>query len=139
MYTQIVGDPNFPPTIQPCSDFGPNYVLDGFPNTNGSYWNGGNTPLNFYKSIRNVNVDTTKVDPSVNVKCLNWAVSQATSIKYMTFIMAENGLHQGVESQGSLAPTIKDNTGGSGTMFGDLTFKNGNTCLTISNQQFHFK
>jgi len=106
MYTQIVGDPNFPPTIQPCSDFGPNYVLDGFPNTNGSYWNGGNASLNFYKSIRNVNIDTTKVDPSVNVKCLNWAVSQATSIKYMTFIMAKNGLHQGIESQGSLDPTI---------------------------------
>lgn len=139
MYTQIVGDPTCPPTIQPSSDFGANYVLDGFPNTNGSYWNGGNAPLNFYKSISNVNVDTTTVDPSVNVKCLNWAVSQATSIRYMTFTMAKNGLHQGVDSQGSANSSLKDDSGGSGTMFGDLIFKNGNVGLTVSNQQFHFK
>lgn len=138
MYTQIVGDPTSP-TIKPSPDFGANYVLDGFPNTNGTYWNGGNAPLNFYKSIRNLNVDTTNVDPSVNVKCLNWAVSQATSIRYMTFTMAKDGLHQGIDMQGSSIASAKDDSGGSGTMFGDLTFKNGNVGLTISNQQFHFK
>jgi glucan 1,3-beta-glucosidase len=139
MYTQIVGDPTSPPTIKPCSDFGANYVLDGFPNTDGAYWNGGNAPLNFYKSIRNLNVDTTNVDPSVNVKCLNWAVSQATSIRYMTFTMAKNGFHQGIDMQGSANASAKDNSGGSGTMFGDLTFVNGNVGLTVSNQQFHFR
>src|ERR1700691_2559517 len=139
MYTQIVGDPTSPPTIKPTSAFGANYVLDGFPNTNGTYWNGGNAPLNFYKSIRNLNVDTTNVHPSVNVKCLNWAVSQATSIRYMTFTMAKDGLHQGIDMQGSAIASAKDDSGGSGTMFGDLTFKNGNVGLTVSNQQFHFK
>jgi len=41
--------------------------------------------------------------------------------------------------QGSADPSAKDNSGGSGTMFGDLTFINGNVGLTVSNQQFHFR
>jgi hypothetical protein len=139
MYTQIIGDPTSIPIIKPCTNFGPNYVLDGFPNTDGAYWNGGNAPLNFYKSIRNIHIDTTNVEPNVNVKCLNWAVSQATSVRYMSFTMAKHGLHQGIDMQGSLDPATKDFNGGSGTMFGDLIFKNGNVGLTINNQQFHFR
>lgn len=129
MYTQIVGNPTNPPTIQPSSKFGANIVLDGFPNTNGSYWNGGNAPLNFYKSIRNVNIDTTNVPAGVAVTCLNWAVSQATSIRDMVFTMTESSAHEGIVMNG----------GGSGTFFGDLVFQGGNSGLTVNNQQFHFR
>ncbi|KAF7973095.1 hypothetical protein HWV62_16194 [Athelia sp. TMB] len=139
MYTQIIGDPTDTPTIFPASTFGANYVLDGFPNTNGAYWNGGNSPDNFYKSIRNLNIDTSKVAPNINVKCLNWAVAQATSLRYMTFTMVQNGVHQGIDMQGTSVAANKDSNGGSGTFMGDLTFVNGNIGLTVSNQQFHFR
>ncbi|KAF7967644.1 hypothetical protein HWV62_33633 [Athelia sp. TMB] len=139
MYTQIVGDPTNIPTIKPRSSFGAGYVLDGFPNTNGAYWNGGDAPLNIYKSIRNLNVDTTLVAPSVNVKCLNWPVSQATSLRFMTFTMAQGGVHQGIDMQGTGDASQKDSSGGSGTFIGDLTFKFGNVGMTVSNQQFHFR
>ena len=108
------------------------------PNAKGSYYNGGSPSLNFYKSIRNLNVDTTNVDLSINVKCLNWAVSQATSIRYMVFNMAKDGSHQGVDMQGLANPSLKDYSDRSGTMFGDLTFISGNVGLTFGNQQFHF-
>ncbi|KAF7971175.1 hypothetical protein HWV62_21924 [Athelia sp. TMB] len=129
MYTMLVGNPSNPPTIVPVSTFGANYVLDGFPNTNGAYWNGGNAPLNFYKSIRNINVDTTRVPASVAVKGVNWAVSQATSLRDMVFTMIESSEHVGLDMSG----------GGSGTFMGDLTFIGGSVGMNVNNQQFHFR
>ncbi|KAF7970055.1 hypothetical protein HWV62_25296 [Athelia sp. TMB] len=129
MYTQLVGSPLSPPTIVASSSFGAATVLDGFPNTNGSYWNSGDAPLNFYKTVRNINIDTTKVPASTAVTCVNWAVSQATSLRSMVFKMASNSAHVGVGMSG----------GGSGTFVGDLIFQGGAIGLVVRNQQFHFR
>ncbi|KZP30720.1 glycoside hydrolase family 55 protein [Athelia psychrophila] len=129
MYTQIVGSPISPPTIIASVLFGSSYVLDGYPNTNGSYWNANAASLNFYKSIRNIKIDTTNVLSSTAVTCLNWAVSQATSLRSVSFAMAPHSAHVGVDMVG----------GGSGTFMGDLVFQGGAVGLSVNNQQFHFR
>ncbi|KZP11263.1 glycoside hydrolase family 55 protein [Athelia psychrophila] len=129
MYTQIVGNPSNTPTIIPTSTFGANYVLDGFPTTDGSSWNGGAASLNFYKSIRNLNVDTTRVPAGVAITCVNWGVAQATSLRDMFFTMTESSQHMGIDMKG----------GGSGTFMGDLSFVGGNVGLNVNNEQFHFR
>ena len=129
MYTQLVGSPISPPTIVVSSTFGAAIVLDGFPNTNGSYWNSGDAPLNFYKTVRNINIDTTNVPAGTAVTCVNWAVSQATSLRSMVFKMAPSSAHVGVGMSG----------GGSGTFMGDLVFQGGGIGLVVRNQQFHFR
>lgn len=129
MYTQIVGNPSNTPTIIPTSTFGANYVLDGFPTTDGSAWNGGAASLNFYKSIRNLNIDTTRVPAGVAITCVNWGVAQATSLRDMFFTMTESSQHTGIDMLG----------GGSGTFMGDLSFVGGSVGLNVNNEQFHFR
>lgn len=92
---------------------------DGQPSTN-----------NFYIGLRNVVIDTTAVDSGKEIYCLNWAVSQATSLINVHFEMPSGSQHVGLEMDGG------DTGGGSGLFMGDLTFRGGDVGILFSNQQY---
>ena len=76
---------------------------------------------NFYIGLRNVNIDSCNVSPSSELHLLNWAVSQATNLMNVNFIMPKNSSHVGLIMDGG------SSGGGSGTFFGDLV---SNVCGT---------
>jgi glucan 1,3-beta-glucosidase len=111
MYTQIAGDALDWPTLKATSNFGPNVVLDGFPqDSDGRRWNNNHAELNFHKSVRHMKIDVTAVASNTAVSCINWAVAQATSLNQIVFLMNNNSQHLGVVMFG----------GGSGIFMGDL-------------------
>jgi glucan 1,3-beta-glucosidase len=111
MYTQLAGDAIDWPTLKTTSNFGPNVVLDGFPqDSDGRRWNTDHAELNFHKSVRHLKIDVTAVPSSTAVMCINWAVAQATSLNQIVFLMNNSSQHLGVVMFG----------GGSGIFMGDL-------------------
>ncbi|RPB03447.1 glycoside hydrolase family 55 protein [Choiromyces venosus 120613-1] len=127
--TQFFGDATKWPTIKAAPSLGGSYVIDGFPIGDGSH-----STTNFFVQIRNIKIDVTDVDAKTEVKCLNWACAQATSLTNMEFLMLNRSSHRGIVQNGE-----KNGGGGSGTFMGDLTFRGGAVGINLSNQQFSFR
>ena len=108
--TQLFGDALKWPTIKAASTLGPNYVIDGFPI---GQWSHSTT--NFFVQIRNLKIDVTEIDAKTEVKCLNWACAQATSLTNVDFLMLNRSSHRGIVQHGE-----PNGGGGSGTFMGDL-------------------
>lgn len=121
--TQLLGDAISPPTIK-ASPISRNntVVIDG-------YDFGQPSTTNFYIGVRNIIIDTTAVASDYTVYALNWAVSQATNLMNVDFIMPLYSQHIGIEMDGD------DSGGGSGLYFGDLTFTGGLIGILYNNQQ----
>lgn len=121
--TQIIGDAIDPPTIKASSISRNNtVVIDG-------YDFGQPSTTNFYIGLRNVIIDTTAVSPDYTIYALNWAVSQATNLMHVDFVMPVGSRHIGLEMDG------EDSGGGSGLYFGDLSFTGGLVGILYNNQQ----
>ncbi|KIY68777.1 glycoside hydrolase family 55 protein [Cylindrobasidium torrendii FP15055 ss-10] len=126
--TQLIGDAKNLPTIEASADFAGLAVIDADP-----YIDGGNgaqwyyNTNNFFRSVRNFKIDTTKVDPATSATGIHWQVSQATSLMNVVFEMAkgEDSKHQGIFMEN-----------GSGGYMGDLVFNGGLYGMWVGNQQF---
>jgi glucan 1,3-beta-glucosidase len=87
-YTQLVGDPSGSqlPTIKCSSDFRAGYVIDADPYYHGSLlWD---PTSNFFREIRNLRIDMTSINPSINSNGINWPVGQATNLQNLVFEMS---------------------------------------------------
>ncbi|KAI0746044.1 beta-1,3-glucanase [Earliella scabrosa] len=119
-YTQMIGDPKNMPTIIGSSNFAGIALIDSDP---GWYVNQNN----FYHSIRNFKLDTTRIAPGAFGTGIHWQVSQATSLINIVFQMstAPGNAHQGIWMEN-----------GSGGFMGDLVFNGGKFGMWVGNQQF---
>ncbi|KAI9838133.1 MAG: hypothetical protein M1819_006289 [Sarea resinae] len=126
--TQFIGDPLDMPILK--ADSGLSDVI--------MYGSDGvlQSSNNFYISIRNVIFDTTNVDSSSQISCLNWAVGQGTSLDNVQFRMPSGSQHTGL----SFLPHGDNNDGGgSGIIMSDLTFVGGLIGIRLKGQQWTFK
>ena len=107
--TQVIGDAINLPTLKASPEFSPSNgsVVNGFDSGQGS-------TTNFYIGVRNLNIDTAGVGTNNTISGLNWAVSQATNLIFVNFILAPNSQHVGIQMNGG------SGGGGSGTYLGDL-------------------
>lgn len=131
-YTQLVGDALTIPTIKASATFDQNVVnnwlIDSdpyIPEASGAQWYTNQN--NFYRQIRNFNIDTTLSPASSGIAGIHWQVAQATSLQNIVFNMVSGATstHQGI---------FMDN--GSGGFMSDLTFNGGNIGALLGNQQF---
>lgn len=125
--TQVIGDVINPPTIKAAPIMNNNtHLISG-------YDFGQPSTTNFYIGLRNVILDSTNVRPDNTIYGLNWAVSQATNLINVDFVMPEKSKHVGIEMDGG------SSGGGSGLFMGDLTFTGGSIGLIFNNQQYSLK
>ncbi|KAH9945977.1 exo-beta-1,3-glucanase [Epithele typhae] len=133
--SQLIGDARHPPTILADPNFGPDgtavivanllAALDADPsNKNGNWYINQN---NFFRSVRNLVIDTTQQPANVTAIGLHWQVSQATSLMNVVVNMnSDNGTqHQGLFMEN-----------GSGGFMGDIVFNGGDMGMWNGNQQF---
>ncbi|KAF2033454.1 exo-beta-1,3-glucanase-like protein [Setomelanomma holmii] len=132
-YTQIIGNPNCLPVIQASANFsttGGLGLIDGSP-YQGAGPRVGQTGYGatntFFRQIRNIILDMTKIPANVSATGIHWPTAQTTSLQNVVFNMnAANGtLHQGL--------FIEEGSGGFMT---DLVFNGGNNGFNVGNQQF---
>ncbi|CAK5264148.1 unnamed protein product [Mycena citricolor] len=132
-FTSLVGDYNNRPKLVAASNFVGVAVIDGDPyvpgvsNPDGSGVNWWTNQNNFFRSVRNFQIDVTAVPPNLYGTAIHWQVGQATSLINIDMKMstAAGNLHQGVFMEN-----------GSGGFMSDLTLDGGNFGLWVSNQQF---
>ncbi|KAI0744238.1 beta-1,3-glucanase [Daedaleopsis nitida] len=119
-YTQMIGDAKHMPTIVASSSFQGIALIDADP---GWYINQNN----FYHSIRNFKLDTSRMPPAATGTGIHWQVSQATSLFNIVFQMSTTpgNAHQGIWMEN-----------GSGGFMGDLVFNGGKFGMWVGNQQF---
>ncbi|KAK7023972.1 pectate lyase superfamily protein-domain-containing protein [Favolaschia claudopus] len=129
-YTQLIGDAKIPPTLIATPGFSGviNCVIDADP-----YIPGGNgaqfytNQNNFFRSVRNFVIDTTRMPPSVKGIGIHWQVSQSTSLMNIVINLndASDSIHQGIAIEN-----------GSGGFMGDIIVNGGDYGLWVGNQQF---
>ncbi|KAF2826412.1 exo-beta-1,3-glucanase-like protein [Ophiobolus disseminans] len=132
-YTQIIGNPNCLPIIQASANFsatGGLGLIDGSPYGSAGPRAGktGYGPTNtFFRQIRNLILDMTKIPANVSATGIHWPTAQTTSLQNIVFNMnAVNGTqHQGV--------FVEE---GSGGFMNDLVFNGGKYGFNVGNQQF---
>ncbi|KAF7294257.1 Glycoside hydrolase family 55 protein [Mycena chlorophos] len=137
-YTSLVGDAKNKPTIVASSSFVGIALIDANPYTGGAIPAGGwNCPSadpqwycsvnNFFRSVRNVVLDTRNIPATTAGTGIHWQVGQATSLIGIDFLLstASGNLHQGLFIEN-----------GSGGFIADLTISGGAFGMWISNQQF---
>ncbi|KAJ7739000.1 pectate lyase superfamily protein-domain-containing protein [Mycena metata] len=150
-YTSLVGDYNSKPMIIADANFvgiavigelsvyqldnsnKSNVQLDADPyipgevNPDGTGVNRWQNQNNFFRSVRNLVIDTTAMSPDAFGTGIHWQVGQATSLINLDFksSAATGTKHQGIFMEN-----------GSGGFMSDLTFNGGAFGMWISNQQF---
>ncbi|USW48104.1 Putative pectate lyase superfamily protein [Septoria linicola] len=122
--TQVIGDPLDLPIIKASP------IMRNKTHLISAYDFGQPSTTNFYMGIRNVVLDTRDVAADKTIWCLNWAVSQATSLFNVEMLMPTNSKHIGIEMDGG------DSGGGSGLFMSDLSFSGGLIGLHFNNQQY---
>lgn len=127
-YTQLVGDAVTLPTLKAMASFDGMAVIDADPynyEDGSNWWTNQN---NFFRQIRNFNIDLTAMDQSKGAG-IHWQVAQATSLQNIHFNMVQGG--EGANKQQGI---FMDN--GSGGFMSDLSFTGGGIGMFIGNQQF---
>lgn len=81
----------------------------------------------FFRQIRNIILDMTKIPANVNARGIHWPTAQTTSLQNVVFNMnaAEGTQHEGLFIES-----------GSGGFITDLVFNGGNYGFNVGNQQF---
>ncbi|KAI0687135.1 exo-beta-1,3-glucanase [Cytidiella melzeri] len=126
--TQIIGDARRPPTILASRSFTGLAVIDANPyipdGWGAQYYVNQN---NFFRSVRNIRIDLTKMPVAVEATGLHWQVSQATSLMNIVVDMstAKGNKHRGMFMEN-----------GSGGFMGDMVFNGGSIGMNVGNQQF---
>ncbi|KAK3685711.1 pectate lyase superfamily protein-domain-containing protein [Podospora appendiculata] len=121
--TFLVGDPLDLPTLVADPALGTKPVINGYDAHQGE----GSADKNFYMAIRNLQIDMTGIDASVNATAIDWSVSQGCSFDNIHITMPKlSSNHRGVTM----------NQGGSGILISHSTFTGGAIGLELSNQQY---
>jgi glucan 1,3-beta-glucosidase len=138
-YTQMVGDATNMPTIKGLPSFQGIALLDsdpyypGISNPDGTGINWYRNQNNFFRQVRNFNIDLTDM-PEINPDQVSgpagvhWQVAQATSLQNIVFTMkpkSSTNKQQGIYMEN-----------GSGGFMSDLTFNGGAIGMAVGNQQF---
>ncbi|KAF1997215.1 glycoside hydrolase family 55 protein [Amniculicola lignicola CBS 123094] len=132
-YTQIIGNPKCPPTIRASANFNGsilNAMIDANPYREG-FENPAWIPTTlFYRQIRNLNFDMTRVPAGVAIIGLHWPIAQATSLHNLNITMSEEAgtRHRGIFIEN-----------GSGGFMSNLRITGGSIALDIGSQQFTTK
>ncbi|KAF3003019.1 hypothetical protein E8E13_006297 [Curvularia kusanoi] len=128
--TQLIGNPNCLPTLLATPDFKGFGLIDGSPYL-GAGTRVGKTGFGstntFFRQIRNLVLDMTRIPASVEANGIHWPTAQTTSLQNLVFRMsaAEGTRHTGL--------FIEEGSGGFVT---DLVFEGGNYGFNVGNQQF---
>uniref|UniRef100_A0A0W0EZ54 Putative glycoside hydrolase family 55 protein n=1 Tax=Moniliophthora roreri TaxID=221103 RepID=A0A0W0EZ54_MONRR len=123
-----IGDAKNPPTLLADSTFNGIAVIDSdfyIPGGDGAEWY---KPVNnFFRTVRNFRIDTTRMPPDVYGTGLHWQVGQATNLINIHVEMSQvpGNKHQGIFMEN-----------GSGGFMADLSFNGGAFGMWVSNQQF---
>ncbi|KAI4150024.1 MAG: hypothetical protein LQ340_004311 [Diploschistes diacapsis] len=135
-YTQFIGDAVELPTLKAAPSFAGMAVIDADP-----YGDGGDNwytnQNNFYRQIRNFNIDLTAMPPTSGAG-IHWQVAQATSLQNIVFNMVQgaSSKQQGIfmdNGSGGFMTDLVFNGGGYGAFFGNQQFTTRN--LTFNNVQ----
>ncbi|CAK7204380.1 hypothetical protein SEUCBS139899_007136 [Sporothrix eucalyptigena] len=123
--TQMIGDPNSPPTLKATSDFQGQGLINGDPYyTQDLNWLATNV---FFRQVRNFVLDTTGIDAATLAYGIHWPTAQATSLQNIQFVMPTTA---GTAHIGLFIES------GSGGFMTDLTFSGGAVGASLGNQQF---
>jgi len=125
-YSQLVGNANDLPRIIAAPNFGGMAVIDSNPyGGDGNNW--FTNQNNFFRQIRNFEIDLTRTPYTSATTGIHWQVAQATSLVNIHFIMSAQAgtAHQGIWMEN-----------GSGGFMSDLTFTGGRYGMWVGNQQF---
>ncbi|KII89977.1 glycoside hydrolase family 55 protein [Plicaturopsis crispa FD-325 SS-3] len=127
-YTQMIGDAKTPPTLRASPNFVGIAVIDADPYIDGGYgaqWYANQN--NFFRSVRNLVIDLTRMPSASSATGLHWQASQATSLINVVVNMstAPGTNHQGMFMEN-----------GSGGFMGDIVFNGGKYGVYVGNQQF---
>ncbi|KAI4148090.1 MAG: hypothetical protein LQ340_005247 [Diploschistes diacapsis] len=124
-YTQLIGNPNNPPTLKATGGFNGFGVIDADPYyTQNLNWGATNV---FYRQIRNFVIDTTAVASSSSMNGIHWPTAQATSIQNVVFELSA--------AAGTQHVGLFIESGSAGALM-DLTFNGGLKGAALGNQQY---
>ena len=84
-------------------------------------------PNNFMISVRNIVFDSSNIDSNIQVRLLDWPVSQGSALINCYFKMPVGSRHVGLTMQGS--SDAANSGGGSPIIISDNV--GGNRCLTV--------
>jgi glucan 1,3-beta-glucosidase len=100
-YTQIIGNPNSMPVLKATAGFSGFGLIDGNQYQTGGALGFGATNL-FYRQIRNIIFDLTKIPAGTEATGIHWPTSQATSLQNCIFRMSsvKGTQHQGLFIEG---------------------------------------
>ncbi|KAL2785424.1 pectate lyase superfamily protein-domain-containing protein [Aspergillus keveii] len=123
--THIIGDANDLPVIKGSANFQGGSLIDSNPYFT-SELNWISTTV-FFRTIRNLILDTTDIPAGNSVSAIHWPTAQATSLQNMVFELSDapDSRHHGVFCES-----------GSGGYMGDLVFNGGYIGAALGNQQF---
>lgn len=85
-YTQIIGNPNDPPTLLASADFSGFGLIDGDPYYTANL-NWGSTNV-FMRQVRNFIFDMTNIPATSSATGIHWPTAQATSLQNIVFEMS---------------------------------------------------
>ncbi|APA15899.1 hypothetical protein sscle_15g106690 [Sclerotinia sclerotiorum 1980 UF-70] len=123
--TQIIGNPNDLPVLKATAGFQGFGLIDGdIYGDNGLGFGATNV---FYRQIRNLVLDMTRISPNSTAYGIHWPTAQATSLQNIVFKMSEAN---GTQHQGLFIES------GSGGFMNDLIFNGGNIGAAFGNQQY---
>jgi glucan 1,3-beta-glucosidase len=103
--TFLVGDPLNPPTLIADPALGTSPVVNGYDSNQGD----GSSTKNFYMTLRNINIDMTRISTSTAAVAIDWSVSQGCSLSNIHVNMPDFSSHIGITmAQGGSGTIISD-------------------------------
>ncbi|KAI9815139.1 MAG: hypothetical protein M1827_002982 [Pycnora praestabilis] len=127
-YTQMIGNPNDPPTLKATANFAGFGLIDGdYYSTAYLAWTSTNV---FYRQVRNLVFDMTSMPSESKATGIHWPTAQATSLQNVVFNMSDA---PGTQHQGIFVES------GSGGFMNDLVFYGGLNAAVFGNQQFSLR
>ncbi|MCJ1391404.1 hypothetical protein MMC18_004268 [Xylographa bjoerkii] len=125
-FTQIIGNPNCPPTLKATPGFTGFGLIDGDQYQAGGVLGFGATNI-FYRQVRNLIFDMTAIPSTSAATGIHWPTAQATSLQNIVFLMSDA---PGTQHQGLFIES------GSAGFMTDLVFYGGLVAANIGNQQY---
>jgi len=106
-YTQIIGNPNDPPTLKATASFTGFGLIDGDKYYTANL-NWGSTNV-FFRQVRNLIFDTTAVPITSSLAAIHWPTAQATSLQNLVFQMstAAGTQHVGIFCESGMFPVFR--------------------------------
>ncbi len=125
VYTFLIGDAVSLPTLVGAPSLKTGPVIFGYDPHQGD----GSPTKNFYMALRNVHIDTSRIDHQTGALAIEWSVSQGCSLTNVHVTMPKGSNHTGLAMS----------YGGSGIILSDSQFLGGATGIYLFSQQYLLK